>query len=214
MRELFLRERANEEEEKGLHPLIGHAKGALGGRACTVKAHAESLTPMHVTKNSNHSASQVCQVCSAFEILSKTLTHAEVTVQCTEVRESTPTKRSSQNRTPGAMRALPPARLSIPAAAPQAFPPRCTLLLTATSPPTTRGTPRRALLRSAAALAPLLLSTLLPLPPPAWAFENRLPPDEVELKYKSPRTAGPKPTDLGPQPNGGLKPCVDGKPVL
>ena len=112
------------------------------------------------------------------------------------------------------MRALPPARLSLSAAAPQAFPPRCSLVLTATSPPTTRGTPRRALLRSAAALAPLLLTALSPLPPPASAFENRLPPDEVELKYKSPRTAGPKPTDLGPQPDGGLKPCVDGKPVL
>ena len=51
---------------------------------------------------------------------------------------------------------------------------------------------------------------------PAWpvlAFENRLPPDDVELKYKSPRSPGPKPTDLGPnKETGGLKACIDGKP--
>eukprot|EP00966_Prymnesium_polylepis_P306639 7085868-Prymnesium_polylepis.2 len=47
---------------------------------------------------------------------------------------------------------------------------------------------------------------------PALAFENRLPPDEVELKYKSPRSPGPKPTDLGPRDAGALKPCIDGKP--
>ena len=47
---------------------------------------------------------------------------------------------------------------------------------------------------------------------PASAFENRLPVDEMELKYKTPRTPGPKPTDLGPRPGGGLKPCLDGKP--
>jgi len=45
----------------------------------------------------------------------------------------------------------------------------------------------------------------------ALAFENRLPLDELELKYKTPRTPGPKPTDLGPR-KGGLKPCTDGKP--
>ena len=32
-----------------------------------------------------------------------------------------------------------------------------------------------------------------------------------ELKYKQPRTAGPKPTDLGPV-GSGLRPCIDGKP--
>ena len=47
---------------------------------------------------------------------------------------------------------------------------------------------------------------------PAIAFDNRLPPDELELKYKSPRSPGPKPTDLGPRPGGMLKPCTDGKP--
>ena len=46
----------------------------------------------------------------------------------------------------------------------------------------------------------------------ALAFENRLPPDEVELKYKQPRSPGPKPSDLGPRPGGTLKPCLDGKP--
>jgi len=47
---------------------------------------------------------------------------------------------------------------------------------------------------------------------PAIAFENRLPPDEVELKYKTPRSPGPKPTDIGPRDTGGLKSCIDGKP--
>ena len=46
----------------------------------------------------------------------------------------------------------------------------------------------------------------------AAAFDNRLPPDELELKYKTPRTPGPKPTDIGPRPGGLLKPCNDGKP--
>jgi len=53
------------------------------------------------------------------------------------------------------------------------------------------------------------------LPRPAGAFDNRLPPDELQLKYKVPRTAGPKPTDIGIQdsktPNA-LKPCTDDKP--
>ena len=62
---------------------------------------------------------------------------------------------------------------------------------------------RRALLAPALTLAAGL---------PACAFENRLPPDELELKYKTPRTPGPKPTDIGPRPGGGLKACVDGKP--
>ena len=44
------------------------------------------------------------------------------------------------------------------------------------------------------------------------AFENRLPPDELELKYKSPRTPGPKPTNLGPYAGNSLQPCIDGKP--
>lgn len=47
---------------------------------------------------------------------------------------------------------------------------------------------------------------------PCGAFENRLPPDELELKYKTPRTPGPKPTDLGVRPGGGLKACIDGAP--
>lgn len=46
----------------------------------------------------------------------------------------------------------------------------------------------------------------------AIAFGNRLPPDEAELKYKSPRTPGPKPTDIGPRNGIALKPCMDGKP--
>ncbi|KAL3892521.1 MAG: hypothetical protein SGPRY_015053, partial [Prymnesium sp.] len=55
----------------------------------------------------------------------------------------------------------------------------------------------------------LLPAALAPLP--ASAFDNRLPKDELELKYKTPRTPGPKPTDLGPRASG-LKPCLDGKP--
>lgn len=58
----------------------------------------------------------------------------------------------------------------------------------------------------------LPLTVLAARPRSSWAFENRLPPDEVELKYKTPRTPGPKPTDLGPTESGGLKPCIDGKP--
>lgn len=42
--------------------------------------------------------------------------------------------------------------------------------------------------------------------------ENRLPPDEVELKYKTPRSPGPKPTDLGVRDGSKLKACIDGKP--
>merc|ERR1719247_3084873 len=60
-------------------------------------------------------------------------------------------------------------------------------------------------------LAPLLFAAAPP-PRSALAFENRLPPDEVELKYKSPRTTGPKPTDLGPRGANELRPCIDGKP--
>ena len=69
-----------------------------------------------------------------------------------------------------------------------------------------RVTTRRAALQR---LVPL--ATALPALP-ALAFENRLPPDEVELKYKSPRSPGPKPTDIGAREDGGLKPCLDGKP--
>uniref|UniRef100_A0A7S0NUA3 Uncharacterized protein n=1 Tax=Calcidiscus leptoporus TaxID=127549 RepID=A0A7S0NUA3_9EUKA len=65
--------------------------------------------------------------------------------------------------------------------------------------------PRRAVLQRT---LPLLVAA----PAQALAFENRLPPDEIELKYKAPRTAGPKPTDLGPRQGNALKPCLDGKP--
>ena len=58
--------------------------------------------------------------------------------------------------------------------------------------------------------APMQLLHLSSLP--AIAFENRLPVDELEAKYKSPRTPGPKPTDMGPLPGGLLKSCTDGKP--
>lgn len=62
-------------------------------------------------------------------------------------------------------------------------------------------------------MAPLLLSALPALQRrPALAFDNRLPPDELELKYKTPRTPGPKPTDIGPRDGGKLKSCIDGKP--
>ena len=47
---------------------------------------------------------------------------------------------------------------------------------------------------------------------PASAFENALPPDELALKYKTPKTPGPKPLDLGPRAGNTLKPCTDGKP--
>ena len=63
-----------------------------------------------------------------------------------------------------------------------------------------------------AALALFASTTTLTSPLPAVAFENRLPPDELELKYKQPRTPGPQPTDLGMRAGGGLKPCIDGKP--
>lgn len=65
---------------------------------------------------------------------------------------------------------------------------------------------RRAVLRTAAALPAFWLPASSP------AFDNRLPPDEMELKYKTPRTPGPKPTDIGPRADGGLKSCTDGKP--
>eukprot|EP00967_Tisochrysis_lutea_P006730 scaffold8008_cov34-Tisochrysis_lutea.AAC.6 len=65
---------------------------------------------------------------------------------------------------------------------------------------------------AAHALAPLLVAALAPFQRSALAFDNRLPPDELELKYKSPRTPGPKPTDIGPRAGGGLKSCTDGKP--
>ena len=64
---------------------------------------------------------------------------------------------------------------------------------------------------SSIAAPSFLPATALPALP-ALAFENRLPPDEVELKYKSPRSPGPKPTDIGAREDGGLKPCLDGKP--
>ena len=69
---------------------------------------------------------------------------------------------------------------------------------------------RRATLHTALALPLATVTTLRP----AESFENRLPPDEMELKYKSPRTPGPKPTDIGVQGADGnaLKPCTDGKP--
>ena len=74
-------------------------------------------------------------------------------------------------------------------------------------PPRHSSGSRRALLQN---LAPALAGLAGVLP--ASAFENRLPVDEVELKYKTPRTKGPKPTDLGPRAGGLLKPCTDGKP--
>ena len=79
--------------------------------------------------------------------------------------------------------------------------------LTRSLPP--RHSSRRALLQN---LAPALGLVGLAGVRPASAFENRLPVDEMELKYKTPRTKGPKPTDLGPRAGGGLKPCIDGKP--
>jgi len=79
--------------------------------------------------------------------------------------------------------------------------------LTRSLPP--RHSSRRALLQN---LAPALSLVGLAGVRPASAFENRLPVDEMELKYKTPRTKGPKPTDLGPRAGGGLKPCIDGKP--
>ena len=84
------------------------------------------------------------------------------------------------------------------------------LVPTATTPATsvdTLSTRRTALCRAAAALTTVGLTTRR-----AAAFDNRLPKDELELKYKTPRTPGPKPTDLGPRAGGGLKSCTDGKP--
>ena len=52
---------------------------------------------------------------------------------------------------------------------------------------------RRAVLHGLA----LLAASQVPASRRAIAFENRLPPDELELKYKTPRTPGPKPQDLG-----------------
>lgn len=49
-------------------------------------------------------------------------------------------------------------------------------------------------------------------PSAALAFDNRLPKDELELKYKTPRTPGPKPIGIGPTNGNKLKPCTDGKP--
>lgn len=69
--------------------------------------------------------------------------------------------------------------------------------------------PRRAALR--AIVAPLLVGMMSPAQP-SVAFDNRLPPDELEIKYKTPRTPGPVPADIGPKSGGRLKPCIDGKP--
>jgi uncharacterized protein (DUF1499 family) len=68
---------------------------------------------------------------------------------------------------------------------------------------------RRALLN---AVAPLLLAAGPLALRPADAFDNRLPPDDLELKYKSPRQPGPKPATIGPLDGGALRPCTDGKP--
>lgn len=70
---------------------------------------------------------------------------------------------------------------------------------------------RRAALQS---LAPVLLAALATPTTiqKAVAFENALPPDELALKYKTPKTPGPKPLDLGPRAGNALKSCTDGKP--
>jgi hypothetical protein len=34
----------------------------------------------------------------------------------------------------------------------------------------------------------------------------------AQLKYKTPRTPGPRPNDIGPRNGNALKPCTDGKP--
>lgn len=47
---------------------------------------------------------------------------------------------------------------------------------------------------------------------PALAFDNRLPPDEIMLKYPTPKTPGPAPRNLGIAADGTLRPCDDGKP--
>ena len=69
---------------------------------------------------------------------------------------------------------------------------------------------RRAALRALLAVAPATLLTQQSQP--ASAFANSLPPDELMLKYPSPKTPGPKPGDIGPRDGGALKPCIDGKP--
>ena len=69
---------------------------------------------------------------------------------------------------------------------------------------------RRAALRALLAVAPATLLTQQTQP--ASAFANSLPPDELMLKYPSPKTPGPKPGDIGPRDGGALKPCIDGKP--
>lgn len=120
------------------------------------------------------------------------------------------------------MRAGPPSVAPTSAALPCAAS-RCTVLLSAhhtispaqalqppLQPRPAAGSRRTALRR--AVLAPLLIAAVLPAALPAAAFENRLPPDQMELKFKTPRTAGPKPIGIGPQSAGGLKPCTDGKP--
>jgi len=66
---------------------------------------------------------------------------------------------------------------------------------------------RRAALTAAAVAA----AASIPAWRPASAFNNRLPPDELELKYKTPRQPGPKPGNIGTT-KGELKPCTDGKP--
>ena len=65
-------------------------------------------------------------------------------------------------------------------------------------------------LRALLAVAPATLLTQQSQP--ASAFANSLPPDELMLKYPSPKTPGPKPGDIGPRDGGALKPCIDGKP--
>ena len=74
-------------------------------------------------------------------------------------------------------------------------------------PTATTAASRRAVVQTLA----LLASTKIPARK-ALAFDNRLPPDELELKYKTPRTAGPKPTDIGVRNGNALKACLDGKP--
>ena len=69
---------------------------------------------------------------------------------------------------------------------------------------------RRAALQHALPL--LLAATPAMIPRSAIGFDNRLPPDEIELNYKTPRTPGPKPADIGPRAGNQLKPCIDGKP--
>lgn len=68
---------------------------------------------------------------------------------------------------------------------------------------------------TAGVLLPLLQPFLLAFAGPgqrASAFDNALPKTEEMLKYKVPKTPGPKPLDLGPRDGNALKACVDGKP--